>query len=166
MLSCVAVLSPPTLCRAFSLSLFLPTTQQTHFTPSLPLRLQGNLWLPLSLMLSTHATSIRVDNCQTCSQIVIGSTIVAWGLSHCEIHCYDGSLVTFPRCESDVRCFDAMSKHASCTPRCWWKMCDFMSCAFRFCWCVKSLQGLLYGWVNCTFKVTSSLVQQCFFVQV
>ena len=70
------------------------------------------------------------------------------------------------RSESDVKCVGATSQNASFKPWCWWEMCDFVRCAFRFCWCVGSLQCLWYGWVNCTFQVTSSSVQQCSFVQV
>ena len=71
-----------------------------------------------------------------CPQIGIGSPIVGWGLSHCQVHSDGGSLVTFPRSESDVMCFDATSQHANLAPRCWWEMRDFVGCAFRFCRCV------------------------------
>ena len=45
-----------------------------------------------------------------------------------------------------------LSSRSNGAPRCWWEMCDFTSNAFRFCRCVGSLQGLWYGWVNCTFQ--------------
>ena len=119
----------------------------------------------LSLMLSLTCIQYSVDNRQKCPQIVIGFTIVGSGISHCAIHRGDKPLVTFQRCGSDVTCFDATSHPASFTPRCWSEMSDFMSNAFRFCRCVVSLQGLWHSWVNCTFEVTSSSVQQCLFVQ-
>ena len=46
------------------------------------------------------------------------------------------------------------------------EMRDFLSCAFRLCRCVRSLEGLWYGWVNCTLQVTSSSVHQGFFFQM
>ena len=41
-----------------------------------------------------------------------------------------------------------------------------MSCAFRFCRYIGSLQGLWHGWVNCAFQVTALSVQQRLFFQV
>ena len=67
-----------------------------------------------------------------------------------EIPSDDGRLVTFNGVS--LTCCVATSQCASFTPRCWWEMRDFVSCDFRFCWCVGSLQGLWYGWVNCTFQ--------------
>ena len=40
-----------------------------------------------------------------------------------------------------------------------------MGCAFRLHWCVGSLQGPWYGWVDCVLEVASS-VQRCLIFQV
>ena len=56
-----------------------------------------------------------------CPQIASGSSTVGSGLSHCEVHSNDRPLVTFQRCESDVKCFDATTQDAS-----WSKVCDFV----------------------------------------
>ena len=55
-----------------------------------------------------------------------------------------------------MKCFVA-------SPRCWWEMCDFVRRTFRYR-CVRSLQGLWYGWV--ALHLTSLPAQQCLFFTV
>ena len=117
MLSCVAVKSPPPLCRAFSLSLSLPPPMIEGSMSQRSLKLRTKKFsrsLPLSLHSSRQLPEMFPDR-----HLLYHRQL---GLSHCKIHCGDGPLLTLQRGKYDVRCVDATSQYRSFTPWCWWEM--------------------------------------------
>ena len=144
--------------RGFVVAAYSELPNEQVLSRSLPLNLQGSLWLLLSLTRSLA--------CIRCSSRRLPVMLP-------ERHRHPPSLARacLPATSTVMMSLSSRSKGVSLAwggsmPRHKLQVSHhgaFVGCAFRFCRCVGFLHGLWYGWVYCTLQVTSSSVQQSSF---